>query len=65
MSRPSTSGWRSFRFWYGAFDPLHITEQLMTQDQREITERILNHYDEIAYGGYRQFNNDTETLDQQ
>lgn len=64
MSRPSTSGWRSFRFWYGAFDPLNITESLMSQEQRELTETLLNHIDELSYGGWSIRHQSTEELDQ-
>lgn len=52
MSRTSAQGWRSFKFWYGAFDPMNFRETLLTPEQREITERLLNHIDEIAYGGW-------------
>ena len=49
-------GWHSFKFQYGKAG--FSTPVLLTEDQREVIEigkQLLDHIDELAYGGIRHF----------
>lgn len=64
MSTPYKAGWHSFKFMYGK--AAFVSPILLTDEQREVIElskKLLDHMDELAYGGIRSFV-DYELLDQ-
>ena len=64
MATPYKLGWHSFKFQYGKAG--FSTPILLTEEQREVLElskKLLDHMDELAYGGIRSFV-DYDVLDQ-
>lgn len=56
MATPYKLGWHSFKFQYGK--AAFFTPVLLTNEQKEALElgkQLLDHIDELAYGGIRNF----------